>query len=96
MRGNERWDAGERNVLRGLADHDLPDVFRALNGYGVEAYSWFSKRKDDRAPKRRFDHIFASERLNPVACEYLMEGIELGLSDHAAIEAQFEPAETVR
>jgi exonuclease III len=90
-RGDERWDAGERSVLKGLAEHDLPDVFRGVNGYGVEAYSWFSKRNGEWVSKRRFDHIFASERLNQISCEYLMEGIERGLSDHAAIEAVFEP-----
>jgi exonuclease III len=29
----ERWDAAERGLLVGLADWDLNDAFRALNGY---------------------------------------------------------------
>jgi exodeoxyribonuclease III len=39
---------------------------------------------------RRFDHIFASDRLKTISCEYLTTWREEGLSDHAAIEAVFE------
>jgi endonuclease/exonuclease/phosphatase family metal-dependent hydrolase len=39
---------------------------------------------------RRFDHIFASNRLKTIECEYLSAWREDGLSDHAAIEAVFE------
>ena len=91
MRGYERWDAGERSVLKELAEHDLPDVFRSLNGYAVEeAFSWFSKNRG-KATKRRFDHVFASGVLNAVKCQYLVDVVEQKLSDHAAIEAIFEP-----
>ena len=38
-----RFDAAERSVLTGLAQFDLPDVFRALQGYGVQEYSWYWK-----------------------------------------------------
>lgn len=31
----DRWDAGERSVLEGLRAFDMPDVFRAVNGYGL-------------------------------------------------------------
>ena len=89
-RGHERWDAGERSVLEGLAEYDLPDVFRGLNGYEVKAFSWFSKRKE-KVTRRRFDHIFASSVLNAVECQYLGNVVERKLSDHAAIEAVFEP-----
>ena len=91
--GYERWDAGERSVLQGLAPFDLPDVFRALNGYGVEAYSWVHKTKYG-VTKRRFDHVFASQSLNPVECRYLTDLVDAGLSDHAAIEALFSPLPT--
>jgi len=91
--GYERWDAGERSVLEGLARHSLPDVFRLLNGYNVEAFSWSMKRKGKVIARRRFDHIFASEDLNPVECRYLSSWLEQGLSDHAAIEAVFAPTE---
>ncbi|MGC9469817.1 MAG: endonuclease/exonuclease/phosphatase family protein [Anaerolineae bacterium] len=90
-RGDERWDAGERSILQGLAPFDLPDVFRALNGYEVEAYSWFHKTKYG-VTKRRFDHVFASQALNAVECRYLTHLVEDGLSDHAAIEAVFQPS----
>ena len=88
-RGRKRWDAGERSVLEGLAKYDLPDVFRSLYGYEVEAFSWFSKNKG-KVTQRRFDHIFASSALNAVKCQYLVEVVEQRLSDHAAVEAVFE------
>jgi exonuclease III len=87
----ERWDAGERSVLEGLAKYDLPDVFRRVNGYQVQEFSWFMKRKERIVAKRRFDHVFASSALNAVKCEYLGYVVEQGLSDHSAIEALFEP-----
>jgi len=88
-----RCDAAERCILQGLAPFDLPDVFRALNGYGVEAYSWVHKTKYG-VTKRRFDHVFASQSLNPVECRYLTDLVDAGLSDHAAIEALFSPLPT--
>ena len=91
-RGYEEWDAGERKVLEGLAEYDLPDVYRSLNGYEVQQFSWFLKRKGQVVVKRRFDHIFASRVLNAVECKYLGDVVEQGLSDHAAIEAVFEPS----
>ncbi|MGC9347876.1 MAG: endonuclease/exonuclease/phosphatase family protein [Anaerolineae bacterium] len=89
-RDEGRWDAAERSILQGLAAFDMPDVFRKLNGYEVEAYSWFSTRKT-QPTHRRFDHIFASEALNPIVCRYLTDLAEAGLSDHAPIEAIFRP-----
>ena len=89
--GYERWDAGERSILQGLADFDLLDVFRALNGYGGDAYSW-AQRTKYRVTKRRFDHVFASRALNATECRYLTDLAEAGLSDHAAIEAVFRPS----
>jgi exonuclease III len=35
------WDLAERNVLAGLTDFDLSDVFRCLNGYEVKQFSWY-------------------------------------------------------
>jgi exonuclease III len=84
----ERWDRGERNVLHGQADFDLPDVYRALHGYGREDFTWYWKGKG-RHVGRRFDHVFASCRLNPVRCEYLHSLREAGLSDHSPIEVDF-------
>jgi len=44
---------------------------------------------------RRFDHVFASRDLNAVRCQYLHSLREAGLSDHSAIEVDFEPARAV-
>lgn len=90
-RGHERWDAGERLVLERLAKYDLPDVFRSLNGYEAQEFSWFMNRKGKVSTQRRFDHVFASSALNAVECQYLGNVVEQKLSDHAAIEAVFEP-----
>ena len=88
--GKTRWDDGERNVIEGLADYDLPDVFRLINGYTFEAHSWFLKR-GKKVIGRRFDHIFASNILNPIWCRYRHDVLQMKLSDHAAIEAEFRP-----
>ncbi|MCI0392387.1 MAG: endonuclease/exonuclease/phosphatase family protein [Acidobacteria bacterium] len=91
IRGNsgKRWDEGERNVLKGLANYDLKDVYRLVHGYERQEFSWYAKRKG-LTIGRRFDHIFCSSSLNPVICEYLHEFREMGLSDHSAIEACFD------
>lgn len=83
-----RWDAAERNILSGLQLFGMRDVFRSLHGYQVAACSW-AVPQAPRTP-RRFDHIFASDRLKTTGCEYVTVWREDGLSDHAAIEAVFE------
>lgn len=91
-RGHKTWDAGERSVIEGLAEFDLADVFRSLYGYEVQEFSWYFRRKGETISKRRFDHIFASRKLNPVKCCYVHALREQGLSDHSAIEVCFEPS----
>jgi exonuclease III len=91
----DRWDAAERNVLTGLAQFDLLDVFRTLHGYGVVEYSWYWKGKG-RCIGRRFDHVFASRQLRAVQCEYLHALREMGLSDHSPLEVDFAPEHTER
>lgn len=83
----KRWDDGERNVLTGLAEFDLVDVFRRIHPHDFEAFSW----KANNGRVRRFDHVFASARLNPVQCEYLQGPRKRGLSDHTPIEVVFNP-----
>jgi exonuclease III len=85
-----RWDRGERNVLTGLAEFDLPDVFRMLHGYDVQEFSWYWHGKW-RQIGRRYDHIFSSRSLHAVRCGYLHDWRQKGLSDHAPIDAYFEP-----
>ncbi len=88
-RKGNAWDEGERNVIEGLAEYDIPDMFRLLNGYEKNEYSWILSRKGIVIARRRFDHIFASKRLNPLACHYLHHFRENRLSDHSAIEGIF-------
>jgi endonuclease/exonuclease/phosphatase family metal-dependent hydrolase len=82
----QRWEAGERNVVCGLAAHGLPDVFRGLHGYGTSAASIVI-----RGRPRRYDHVFASPELRPEQCTYLHEARDRGLSDHAPVEVVFSP-----
>lgn len=89
----ERWDEAERSLLLGLAEWDLSDVFRGLNGYDRRDVSWVMHTRARRKVAHRLDHILASASLGAIACDYLHEWREAGLSDHSAMEALFEPAE---
>lgn len=84
----QRWDAGERNVLRGLAGFDLADVYRALRGHHDTGYSFVLERAG-KTVRRRFDHVLASAALGPTEADYLHDFRERGLSDHAPLEVIF-------
>ncbi len=86
-----RWDAAERSLLTGLAEWDLCDAFRDLNGYERRDVSWVMHTRARRKAAHRLDHVLASASLRPIACDYLHGWREAGLSDHSAIEALFEP-----
>ncbi len=87
----ERWDAAERGLLVGLAEWDLTDAFRALNGYDRRDVSWVMHTRYRRKAAHRLDHVLASASLRPVHCDYVHGWREAGFSDHSAIEAIFEP-----
>jgi exonuclease III len=81
------WDETERKIISGLANFDLPDTYRLVNGYGnVRDFSYYA-----RGNGRRYDHIFASRSLFATKCGYLHSLREAGLSDHSPIEATFRP-----
>jgi exonuclease III len=86
-----RWDAAERNILEGLREFDLCDAFRRANGYKCQGFSWYTRE----GKGRRFDHVFACQSLNTVKCSYLRRFLDkrrrVSLSDHAPMEAVFEP-----
>jgi exonuclease III len=90
-----RWDPGERNVIVGLKEFDLPDVFRQINGYDAEQFSWYWGKGSHRVG-RRFDHVFASAALGATECRYIHDVRERGLSDHSAILAVFSPSGQAR
>jgi exonuclease III len=83
----ERWDAGERGLMCGLGDYGLHDVFRTVNGWEAQAFSWYARGRFGF----RLDHIFASPSLNPISCDYEQAFRTDGLSDHAAMIAVFAP-----
>lgn len=87
-----RWDAAERSLLTGLAEWDLCDAFRDLNGYERRDVSWVMHTRARRKAAHRLDHVLASASLRPLWCDYLHGWREAGLSDHSAIEALFEPS----
>ncbi len=87
---DDRQANAERSVITGLAEYDLADVYRSLHGYEDQNYSWVHKWRERRS-FRRFDHIFASSRLNPTRCEYRHDFLDARLSDHAPIQAEFAP-----
>ena len=82
----ERWDAGERAVLCGLADFDLSDAFRRLHGYSANDLSW---KPNGPYKGRRFDHVFTSKALKVKECVYHHQPREDRLSDHSPLETVF-------
>lgn len=88
-----RWDAGERNIVTGLGDLGLPDVFRSLYSYEPQPASWILKQRSKRFP-RRFDHVFASSDLGARAFVYRHDWREQRLSDHSGVEVLFHDRDT--
>jgi exonuclease III len=86
----QRQHRAEESVLLGLSRFDLGDAFRAIHGYGARAYSYVARHRDT-VRERRFDHVFASRSLRPVAARYLTTWLSDGLSDHAPLAVAFAP-----
>jgi exonuclease III len=81
----ERHDAAELLLIQDLPRLGWSDAFRALHGYHRRDRSYmFANRKFGW----RLDHIVASPPFVPVACEYVHEWREAGLSDHSAMWAE--------
>lgn len=78
----DRWRTAALQILKGLGHAGMVDVFRYQWGYGdIDTL-------DESFGNSRFDHIIASEDLNPVDCEYDPDSFDY--SDHAALIADFE------
>jgi len=76
----ERWVNAELNILTGLEEYGMVDVFREIYGYSdIET-------EDVSFQSLRFDHILASKILHPENCYYDHAG--LNYSDHAPIIAE--------
>lgn len=99
---NEAMHTSERAVFLGLAAYDLTDVYRTLHGYARQEFSWYHPVSNNGF---RLDHVLASRSLRPRACRYLNDFRTAApeqftghnftkLSDHAAIEVDFEPDTT--
>ena len=75
-------------------DHQLIDAYRHVHGYARQEFSWFVKRGERRIG-RRFDHAFCTRDLRIRRCEYIHDVREDALSDHAALELDFELPESL-
>jgi len=84
----ERWDRAERALVHDLRTRGWVDAFRALHGYGERHASWTFAH--DRGGWR-LDHVLVSG-LRPVAAAYAHDWRRAGLSDHAALVVDLEPA----
>jgi exonuclease III len=81
----ERHDAAELLLVKDLPRLGWSDAFRALHGYGARDRSYmFANRKFGW----RLDHILASPPFEPVACAYMHEWREAGMSDHSGMWAE--------
>jgi len=89
-----RWDEGELGVVPGLQDLGYRDAFRTLHGYARREPSWTWRQRAGHDGGWRLDHLFATSELRPVRCVYHHEWRDSGLSDHSALEADFELALT--
>jgi endonuclease/exonuclease/phosphatase family metal-dependent hydrolase len=84
------WDAAELGVVPGLQDVGYRDAYRTLHGYKLASPSWTWQTIAGHDGGWRLDHVFLSAELVPVACHYHHDWREQGLSDHSALEADFE------
>jgi exonuclease III len=78
----EAWELDELALLRGLEEHGMRDLFRALHGYGRGEISFAAGRQ---GRGWRLDHVIGSAALEPLFCEYDHGVRERGLSDHSAL-----------
>lgn len=94
----DMWVEAERDILRGLEEEGMVDVFRDQHGYGdldVLDVSHATQTDDPLAVPapdvkgKRFDHVIASRDLNPRDCWYDQDGFRC--SDHAPLIAEFRP-----
>ena len=88
-RGPE-WDEAELGVVPGLRELGFADAFRELHGYAQREPSWTWQRIAGHGGGWRLDHVFVSEELRPTAATYHHDWRDEGLSDHSALEVDFE------
>lgn len=91
-----RWGEAELNILRGLQEKGMVDVFREQHGYGDldildVSHATQTNNPASVAPAevkgKRFDHMLASRDLDPQECYYDHAGFNC--SDHAPLIAEF-------
>lgn len=92
----EMWVEAERNILTGLEEIGMVDVFRDQHGYGELDVLDVSHATQTENPLevpagevqgKRFDHMIASTELNPADCYYDQAGFSC--SDHAPLIGEF-------
>jgi exonuclease III len=85
---DERWDAAETALVRGLEPYGFRDAFRALHGFDAKEPSWEWPRTGGGY---RLDHLVVSEEVEVGACRYAHDWRREGLSDHSALIARIRP-----
>ncbi|SDZ92536.1 Exonuclease III [Haloplanus vescus] len=92
----QRWEEAELNILVGLEEKGMVDIFRSQHGYGEIDILDVSHATQTEQPElvdpvevkgKRFDHMIASEDLDPQDCYYDHAGFKY--SDHAPLIAEF-------
>jgi exonuclease III len=83
----EPWDQAELGVVPGLCELGFADAFRVTHGYASREPSWTFRRISGHGGGWRLDHVFASAELRVTAARYHHDWREVGLSDHASLEA---------
>ena len=81
------WDRGERSLFEKLPEHGILETFRIHNPNDYTSSSWQFSRKGKKFTNR-FDHMFASETLECLNCNYVETAVEM--SDHLPITAMFK------
>lgn len=86
---DERHDRAELALLSELPARGWRDAFRSVHGYGRRDRSW---AYPNRSFGYRLDHILLSPHFTAIACDYVHDLRDEGLSDHSAIWAETEAA----
>ena len=92
----ELWVEAERQILQGLEEYGMIDVFRDQHGYGdldILDVSHATQTEDPLEVEpaavegKRFDHMIASRELEPTSCWYDYAGFQC--SDHTPLITEF-------
>ncbi len=82
------WHEAVESIFLGLPENGMRDVFRTVHGEKVRGMVSHKPRK--LGIPHRYDHVFATDTLEPVHAHYLPEEMWADDSDHAPAEVVFQ------